>query len=192
MSFLRKYYSQLFFLCIGLLAGFFVSRLPIKFEEKISPIAAATFILTILLALYLEFKVRPSLSSTRNEKDILIDAIKDIKSKLGELHVLYLAVRETSPVVLEKQSEVLAKLRELSNLIALLKEADGYCGMYQRLAVPDKIFKAYIKYKKALTGKKFNDPNFAFDRLNWMAQENAYRQHMMVLNESIFDYNKAI
>jgi len=191
MPLLRKYYSQLIFLFVGILVGFSISRLPIQFDDKISPIALATFFLTIVLALYLEYKVRPSLSNTRNEKDILIESISDIKEKLNELHALYMSVRELNPLPEEKQTEILTKLREVSNLISLLKSADKYCKTYQRLAVPDKIIKAYLKYKKSLTGNKFKDPNFTFDRLDWKTQENAYRQHMTALNESIFDYNKA-
>jgi len=34
MKFFRAYSSQFIFLIIGILAGFFISRLPIKFEEK--------------------------------------------------------------------------------------------------------------------------------------------------------------
>lgn len=191
MQFLRKYYSQLIFLIIGLLVGFFISRLPIKFEDKISPIALATFFLTILLALYLEFKVRPSLSNTRNEKNILIEHINDIKVKLNDVHNLYISARDHNPVTQQEQTDLLSKLRELSNLISLLKSVDEYCETYQNLLVSEKIIKGYLNYKKALTGKKFNDPNFFFDRLNWKTQENAYRQQMKTLMESVIDINKA-
>ena len=191
MNFLRKYFSQLIFLLIGFLAGFFVSRLPITFDEKISPIAFATFFLTILLALYLEFKVRPSLTNTRNEKDILIDLLTDVKAKLSEINDLYMTSRAHNPVPIEEQTDILSKLRDLSNTIALLKSTDEYCKMYQKLKISNRVVVVYLAYKKAITGNKFNEPNFSFDRLHWKSQEQTYRQHMKVIMESIIDINKA-
>src|SRR5260221_12464569 len=98
MRFLKKYYSQLLFLVIGILAGFFISRLPIQFEPKISWIALADFLLTILLAIYLEFVVRPSISNNRNEKDILIDQLKEIKKEITVVHEKYSLIRNTAPL----------------------------------------------------------------------------------------------
>jgi len=97
MKFFRSYYSQLLFLLTGILIGFFISRLPIQFEPKVSWISLATFFLTLILALYLEFRVRPSLTNTRNEKDILIAEIKEIKAKVHSINALYTAIRNQNP-----------------------------------------------------------------------------------------------
>ncbi len=191
MKFLRRYYSQLIFLTIGILVGFFISKLPIQFEPKISWISLATFFLTILLALYLEFVVRPSLSNTRNEKDILMDQLKDIKAKLVETHGVYVTARDESPLNYETRTAILMKLRELSNLIDIFKGTDEYCKTYRKLKITGRIISAYLKYKKAMTGYKFNEPSFFFDRRYWNKQDSAYNEHMKIIIHSVIDINKA-
>lgn len=191
MRFLRRYYSQSLFLFIGVLIGFFISRIPIKFEEKISWISLATFFLTIILALYLEFVVRPSLTNTRNEKDILIDEIKEIKNKVQAVHTFYVGNRGHNPLEPEKKTELLTKIRELSNQIQLVRQTDDYCTNFRSLGLSDKLIAPYLAYKREITGRKFNDADFFFDRLYWKGQEAAFRTMQRICMECIIDINKA-
>lgn len=191
MKFLRRYYSQSLFLLIGVLIGFFISRLPIEFEERISWISLATFFLTIILALYLEFAVRPSLTNTRNEKDILIDEIKEIKAKVQTVHAFYTENRSHNPLDLDIKTELLSKIRELSNQIDLVRKTDEYCKSFRRLSLSGRLFIAYVSYKKELTGRKFNEPAFIFDRLFWKEQDAAFRTLQRTCMECIIDINRA-
>lgn len=190
MKFLRKYFSQLIFLVIGLLAGFFISWLPIEFEEKINKIGLFNLMLTLLLALYLEFKVRPSFSNNRNEKDILIDQLKEIKEKAIELHDSYIELRDEQPLTGESKSKLLQGFRILSNNIDLFKQADEYCTITKKTQISDAIVKHYLTYKKSLTGHSFNDSAFHYDRLYWTKQEQSYKSLIKSIILSVIDVNK--
>lgn len=190
MPFLRKYYSQLLFLLIGLLAGFFISRLPIKFEENVSWVALANFFLTILLAIYLEFVVRPSFSNNRNEKDILIDLIDEVKDQLSEIHEFYSKIKHTTPVAQNDKDELVAKFRVLSNRINILKHADSYCTITKEDRISKSIFDSYLKYKKALTGYDFSKNTFSFTRPYWRDHDNNFKSFTTVVIRSIIDINK--
>jgi hypothetical protein len=191
MNFLKKYYSQLIFLIIGILAGFFISRLPIEFDTKTNWIQLANFFLTIVLALYLEFVVRPSISNNRNEKDLLIDQLKEIKEKVNNNHEYYLSIRESNPLDQNTKNEILSKLRGISNLINLLKQTDEYCVTTKRSVVSQKVFKAYLEYKKALTGNKFNDDGFSYDRYYFNKHNTIYKSVMQAIIHGTIDVNKA-
>lgn len=191
MKFLRKYYSQIMFLIIGFIIGFFITRLPIKFEEKTNWVSLASFFLTILLAIYLEFIVRPSFSNNRSEKDILIDQLKDIRLEVSNLQSSYINVRDQTPLKPESKQELIAKLRGISNLIDLLKQTDEYCSITRQTEISENIFKEYLAYKKSLTGYKFDKATFYFDRLYWNKCENAYKNLMKATIHSVIDINKA-
>jgi hypothetical protein len=190
MNFLRRYYSQLIFLIIGILAGFFISRLPITFEEKTNWVALANFFLTIGLAFYLEFVVRPSLSNNRNEKDILIDQLKELKGKVIEAHDSYLTKRNINPLTQNDKSDMIVKLRSISNLIDLLKQTDEYCKATKKTEISDKVFKNYLAYKKSLTGQNFNKPDFFYDRYYWNKHDSTYKGFMKGIMYAIIDINK--
>jgi hypothetical protein len=191
MRFLRRYYSQILFLLIGALTGFFISRLPIHFEDKISWIALANFLLTILLAVYLEFVVRPSFTNTRNEKDILIDQLKEVRKEIALLHEQYTLERGHNPLPAQIKSEILIKFRSVSNSIDLLRHTDEHCSTTIDTKLSQSLFASYLTYKKALTGKNFNSSHFYFDRLFWKDQERAYNTVIKLIMHSILDVNKA-
>jgi len=190
MKFLRKYFGQLLFLLIGILAGFFISRLPLKFEDKVSWIQLASFFLTIILALYLEFVVRPSFSNNRSEKDFIIEQLKEIKTDVGEIQQKYETLKKETPVTIEGKAELISKFRQLSNKIGFLKKLDTYCSITKNELISDEIFKAYIKYKKSLTGQKFNNKDFIFDRFYWKDQDKFYQEFINCIMCSIIDVNK--
>ena len=192
MNFLKKHSSRLIFLVIGILIGFFISRLPIKFEEKISWIALANFFLTVALATYLEFVVRPSFTNNRHEKDFLIEQLNDIRARIVILNKLYIEVREQVPLLQESKSKILIELREISNQIDLLKHTDKYLPRLPRKAImSDSIFKAYLDYKKMLTGYNFNDTGFSYDRQYWMKANNKFKEATKLLVRTVIDINSA-
>jgi hypothetical protein len=191
MKFLRSFYSQLLFLFMGILIGFFITRLPIQFDPTISWISLATFFLTIILALYLEFRVRPSLTNTRNEKDILITEIKEIKAKVHGINDLYTAIRGQNPLEPEKKSELLGKIRELANQIQLVRQTDEYCKTFRHSHISERLIAVYITYKKSLTSRRFDEANFSFDRVYWSSQEQAFRKMMEISMQCIIDINKS-
>ncbi len=190
MNFLRRYYSQLLFLIIGILIGFFISRLPIQFEAKTNWIAFANFFLTILLALYLEFVVRPSFSNNRNEKDLLIDQLNDIRKEIVSIHEKYSETRKKIPIPSEDKNEIVTKFRSFSNLIDMLKQSDEYCSITRKSEMSDNIFKLYLEYKKSLTGHGFNKEAFSYDRLYWKNSETQYKNLLTCIMHSIIDVNK--
>lgn len=191
MNFLKKYYSQLLFSFVGMLAGFFITRLPIRFDETISWIGLANFFLTIILAIYLEFVVRPSLNNNRNEKDFLIEQLKDMRSTVNDIQEHYIDVRTHNPLNPDDKSVMISKLRIVSNQIDLFKYSDERCSISRSTEMSTAIFKAYLIYKKSLTGYQFDKGSFFFDRLYWNKHENSFQHLAKLIMHTIIDINKA-
>jgi hypothetical protein len=189
MNFLRKYYSQIIFLFIGFLVGLIINRLPIQFEQKTSWVPFANFFLTILIAVYLEFVVRPSFSNNRNEKDILIDQLKEIQKSVTGIQQLYEQLRK-AVLTSEDKSQLIQKLRSLSNEIDFLKTSDQHCTITKNKKIIKPLFGSYIGYKKALTGNGFDKDGFSYDRLYWKEQEGSFKGLIKAVIHSIIDINK--
>jgi hypothetical protein len=191
MKFLKTFYRQIIFLLIGLLSGFLISRFShIHFEEKINPIAFASLILTILLAIYLEFAVRPSLTNSRNEKDIIIDQLKEIRSSCSEVHSQYEKIHNLRNIPQEERSELLSRFRLLSNHIDFLNDIIKYSKIKPVGAISKEISSKYFKYKKSLTGFGFDKENFFFDRIYFSKHESAYKELSKAIMHLIIDVNK--
>lgn len=190
MKFLKKYYSQIITCLLGGLTGFFIAvTWKLHFEEKVNPIAVASLILTIIIALYLEFSVRPSISNTRTEKDLLIDQLKEIKVLVSGIQELYHQVHSTI-IAIDNKKLILTKFRMLSNSIQGLKDIIEYSGAKPNGSNCQGLLSTYIKYKQALTGDKFGNSNFQYDKKNFSKHGKAYQDLNSCIQHFIIDVNK--
>lgn len=190
MNFLRRHYSKLIFLLIGLTAGFFISRLPLEFEPKTNWVSLASFFLTIFLAVYLEFVVRPSFSNNRNEKDLLIEQLKEIRIQISEIQTTYINIREINPQEPNAKSNLVQNFRNLSNQIDLFKQMESLCTINDSNESSEAVIKAYLLYKRALTGKGFDKSDFFYDRLYWKEHDSIYRQFIKAVIQATIEINK--
>ncbi len=174
-----------------MLIGFLISRLPLQFEEKINSIQFANLILTILLVVYVEFVVRPGINDKRNEKDLLIEQIGEIKKSLSGIHDFYLKLRLKTFLSPDDKSAMILKFREFSNNIDLLRQMDSVCKRTQGLKLYEKNFSAYLDSKKALTGNKFDDDDFCYEKKTWSANTAAIRNNFGIIVTSIIEVNKS-
>jgi len=191
MKFLSRYYSQLITLLIGAIVGFLCNRIinGAYFEQKINPVSAASFALTIILALYLEFSVRPSISNNRNEKDLLIDQLKEMKTSLSEIHSLYISSRDNN-LTSDYKKDITVKLRTLSNQINALIELSQYCVISKSFLKKEIFTKPYFSYKAALTGNGFDLDAFVYDRIHFNDTERKYNNLGKAIMHCIVDVNK--
>lgn len=191
MIFLKRYASKIILFIAGVLVGFFISRLPLQFEEKINSIQFANLILTILLVAYVEFVVRPGINDKRNEKDLLIEQLGEIKKSLSGIHDFYLQLRFKTFLSPDDKSAMILKFREFSNNIDLLRQMDSACKKTQGLKLYEKNFSAYLDSKKALTGNKFDDDDFCYEKKTWSAHTAAIRNNFGIIVTTIIEVNKS-
>jgi hypothetical protein len=190
MEFLRKYYSQLIAAILGILVGFFIALFSRSyFDEKINPVALASLLLTIGIALYLEFFVRPNLSNTRNEKDLFIEQLKEMKVSALAIHEYYNEVvgREVSAA---DKKKFLIQFRTLSLQISALKDLIEYSRTKQTGGHCEALFDAYLDYKKLITGSDFLNDNFKFDAKAYNKHTQAYNAVVTEIFHFIVDVNK--
>ncbi len=178
-------------LICGILIGFFFERFSkVTFDDKINPIALAGLLLTILIALYLEFVVRPSLSNSRNEKDIIIYELKETRKICITIQSCYNRVQSHNPISVEEKAELIQNFRTLSNQIEVLKDVVKYSKIKSLEANCKNLFDAYLKYKKAFTGFGFDKKDFAYSKMNYSKHEVSYKSFDKETMHFIFDVNK--
>lgn len=190
MEFLRRHYLSVLFFIIGTIIGFFINRLPLEFEPKTNWVSLASFFLTIALAIYLEFVVRPSFSNNRNEKDLLIDQLKAIQKDLRLLQDGYENMRNTQLLASNLKSDIVSRLRNISNQIDLLTQTDELCTITRSNEISEKVFKYYLLYKRSLTGYGFDKPDFSYDRRYWNKHETAFKNFTKAILHAIIEINK--
>ncbi len=190
LKFFKKYSLKINILLIGMLIGFFVERSTgIVFENKINPIALSSLILTIIIALYLEFVVRPSLSNSRNEKDILIGHLKDMRTFCQEIQSNYNKLSSQDFISSEDKTTLVLQFRILSNHIELLNDIVEY-SQIKDLKNCSYLFKLYLNYKKAFTGFGFDKKEFTYNKVYFSKRDFAYKAFDKALMHLIFDVNK--
>ncbi len=171
--------------------GFFFERFfKVTFDDKINPIALAGLLLTIVIAIYLEFVVRPSLSNSRNEKDIIIDELKEIRKICSEIHSFYNKIQSHVPIPYEEKTELLQIFRTLSNQIEVLLDVVKYSKIKSIEPNCTSLFLAYLKYKKSFTGYNFDKKDFAYDRINYSKHDVSFKSFDKETMHFIFDVNK--
>lgn len=191
MNFLKNRYSQILCLIIGALSGFFFYHIrAVQFEDKISWISFATFLLTIVLALYLEFRVRPSISNDRVEKDLVIDQLKVVREAASAVHDYYTTLKSQIPVDPASKTELVRKMRNISNEIDLLKQTVEHCQTTKKSTMPKSIFGAFIQYKRAVTGFKFDEASFSYNSEFWSKTDSKYKNLRMIVQHAIIDINR--
>lgn len=188
---MKRYSTYFIILICGILIGFFFERFSkVTFDDKINPIALAGLLLTIVIALYLEFVVRPSLSNSRNEKDIIIDELKEIRKICTNIQSCYNRVQSHAPISQEEKSELLQIFRTLSNQIEVLRDVVKYSKIKSIEENCKNLFSAYLKYKKSFTGFGFDRKDFYYDRVNYSKHEVSYKSFDKETMHFIFDVNK--
>jgi hypothetical protein len=190
MKFIRKYYPLFLFFLTGLILGFFISRLPLEFEPKTNWVSLASFFLTIALAIYLEFVVRPSFSNNRIEKDLIINQLKEIRTKIDELNTIYVTAREASLLSQEIKYDIVQRFRFISNQIDFLQQTIELCELSNGSNLSSLVFQPYAGYKRQLTGFGFDKPNFFYDRLHWIKHEKSYKKFIKATMQAIILVNK--
>lgn len=188
---MKRYPISLIILICGILIGFFFERFSkVTFDDKINPIALAGLLLTILIALYLEFVVRPSLSNSRNEKDIIIEELKEIRKICTTIQSCYNRVQPHNPIPIEEKVELLQNFRTLSNQIEVLKDVVKYSRIVSIEKNCTSLFEAYLNYKKAFTGFDFDKKDFVYKKTNFSKHEMSYKNFDKQTMHFIFDVNK--
>lgn len=188
---MKKYSGYLIILLVGALIGFFFERVTnTSFENKINPIALAGLLLTIIIALYLEFIVRPSLSNSRNEKDIIIEELKEIRKICTEIQSCYNRIQLLTPIPQEDKGLLILSFRSLSNQIELLRDVVKYSKIRSIDSNCEDLFSVYIKFKKSLTGFGFDKQDFSYDRTNYTKHDLASKTFDKKVMHLIFDVNK--
>jgi hypothetical protein len=192
MNFFRKYSRYIIATLIGFLAGFLLQKIfhPF-FDEKLDPIELAGIVLTIILALYVEFVIRPSFSNKESVRNVILQQVTTIKEQLIGIHQVFIASREKTPLPENEKMRIVSSFRTLSNEINFLKEIIEYSRIAPTQTRFQTIFKEYLKYKKNVTGFRFEDPTFSYDRKFFIKIDNSHKEFMKTLIHLIIELNQS-
>ncbi len=145
-------------LLIGALAGWFlpvVTRL--RFADEIDPGNFLVALVTLVVAFFLGYVYKESVSSKKADTDLLLECVRDARTSLTTLQSAALPCHRGKKLTIAEQASITITERDLSNSIHSLELAAGFCPKPRALDL-GKLKDARVALKDSLTDTPFPGP----------------------------------
>lgn len=175
----------------GCLSGLLIrQKLPVKFKDELDLLPLIQIGATLIIALLLTHYARQRADEQRVEKEIIIEQLRDCQTKAREIISEFSSCCDEGKTETKQQRELLHLMRELSNLLSIVRKAIEYFGSQAQLVRQWRnIEQSYYSFKPRVTGL-----DSAADLRNPIFRNNAqitWQELQDQLLKLIFEVNKS-
>jgi len=159
-----------------------------QFVNRLTIADFINWIVVALLARLLQVEWQQRYSTTRVEKDLLIENAKDVISALKLTRGTFLDCSRRRQISRQDERKLKGRLRDLANDMHILECGVNECGGKMQTVPVQKAKEHLYRYKVVLTGGGF--PTIGYDSQGILEQETVYRILIQSLLQLIIRINR--
>jgi hypothetical protein len=186
---MRKFAAYGFSAVVAILAALLICAAHVgywglKLHPEVDAVEVSTLAFTIILTLLVQYYLAGRMTTSRAEKDLLLENVRESISLLKTCRETLGVPDEVAP---PKRKETLLQLRRLSNMLEILETALEMSECKTLAAQVRPIREEYLSFKGAATRTPGGKPYTVGDRAE---QERAYQKLRKLLQSLLFNINK--
>ena len=160
----------------------------LRLNLDIKPTELASLLVTVFIAVFLQYYLATQVSDRRVEKNLLIDDCQDAAVILRNCRDVFWASYDSGKLTNQNKTSILRLLRSLANSLDAVETAVGLSQFSKLKSQAGAIKNAYFDYKNVLTGGEFPAKPYAADVLT--EHEKSYRILNVRIKSLLFAINK--